>query len=252
LESRLEKKKFNSPTWAKAIVENGSEEWRADGQHTSRLLATCSDSLFPADLSATVDIYRLDDMLEVADLFDLFNNPASVRSNLDKLGVYIADYAELIQMDRVFLGYAAHGIDYYCRTLALAEPDRKVMIFGAREHGLYFHTDPVNRAFAAWLYGQHQTIHAWMISKPGIVAEIYADWRNHRALAERFWMEVFTESNPDPEDDTREFSRLLKDWSTKQPRIKQHKFRAQAKKVFDRYRRLANAKAKEEEVQAVA
>ena len=241
LESRLQQQRFCSPTWAKALIEGAGGEWRADGQHSSHLLATCEDGLFPSGLSVTVDTYRLDDILELADLFDLFDNPISARSNADKLGIYIADYADLAKLDRAFLGRAARGIDYYCRDLF--KSNSKVMVFGAREHGLYFHADGANRDFAVWLYGHRQTKHAWMIGKPGIAAEIYSDWRNHPELADRFWTEVMTERNPDPDDETRELSRTFREWSRKQPRVRQDRFRVHAKKAFDRFRRNSRAKA---------
>jgi hypothetical protein len=76
-----------------------------------------------------------------------------------------------------------------------------------------------------------------MFSKPGIVAEIFGDWQSHRDLAQRFWTEVMTESNPDVEDDTRELATTLRDWAKKQPRVKQDRFRYYARRIFDRYRK---------------
>ena len=231
---------FNSPNWAKALIEGTQGEWRADGQHTSHLLATCEESLFPVGLSVTVNTYHLDSMLETADLFDLFDNPMSARTNADKLGIYIADHPDLVGMDRTFLGKVARGIDYYYRDLL--KNNSKIVVFEPRQHGLYFHMDATNRAFAIWLAGQHQAKHAWMIGKPGITAEIYSDWRNHPELADRFWTEVMTERNPDPDDDTRELSRTFREWSRKQPRVRQDRFRTHAKKIFDRYRRNSRSK----------
>jgi hypothetical protein len=232
---QLRQQTFNSPNWAKAIIEGTGEEYRADGQHTSNLLATCDESLFPQGLSVTVSTYLLTSTEDLAQLFDLFDNPRSARSNADKLGIYIAEYPELAQVDRTFLNKIAHGIDYHYRDLVSAG-HQGVRVFPQREHGLYF-SAAAHREFALWLYPLREAKHAWMFSKPGITAEIYADWQGHRELAERFWREVMTESNPDVEDETRELATTLRDWAKKQPRVKQDKFRHYAKKIFDRYRR---------------
>lgn len=233
--NHLRHKTFNSPNWAKAVIDETNEEYRADGQHTSNVLATCDESLFPQGLQVTVGTYRLTGTDDLADLFDLFDNPLSARSNADKLGIYIADYEEFRQIDRSFLNKIAHGIDYYYRD-AIGAGHQGVTVFGQRQHGLYFH-DPAHRAFALWLYPLREAKHSWMFTKPGIAAEIYADWQGHPELAQRFWREVMTESNPDVEDETRELATTLRDWAKKQPRVKQDKFRHYAKKIFDRYRR---------------
>jgi hypothetical protein len=242
-EAELQGGTFNSPNWAKAIIDGHEGEWRADGQHTSHLLATCDEKLFPKDdLSVTINTYRLNSLGDLGELFDLFDNPLSARTNADKMGIYIADYAELDQLDRTFLGRTARGIDYFFRDLL--KEGQKAKVFDSREHGLYF-DDGVNRAFAVWLYEHHQTKHAWMVGKPGIAAEIYIDWRSHPELAKVFWAEVFTESNSDPDDETRMLASTLRDWSRKQPRVTQDRFRARAKKAFDRYRRLTVGRSKE-------
>jgi len=233
---------FLSPTWAVAIV-NG-EEYRADGQHTSTALATCSEELFPDNIGVTINTYRLDSMADAPTLFETFDNPISARSNTDKLGVYVAHHQEFLEIDRTYLSRVSRGIDYYYRDLAKeADSQRQLTLWSARDHGLYFEQGP-HRQFAIWLHSWRQSHHVWMIGKPGIVAEIFADWLSYPIMAERFWGEVFTESNPDSEDDTRELSRVLKEWSKRPTRMKQDKYRAKAHKIWDRYKRLFNTTPK--------
>lgn len=240
--TKLRTREFQSPNWAVAVVDG--VEYRADGQHTSRTLATCPIEQFPIDLKVTINTYALDSLDERAIVFELFDNPVSARSNTDKLGVYVADFSDLDEVDRAFLSRAAHGIDYYYRDLGKNhEQENQPRVYQTRDHGLYF-TESQHREFGVWLYTWHNAEHAWMLMKPGIVAEIFADWVVYPAMATRFWGEVLTESNPDPDDETRELSRTFKEWSRRQPRIRQDKFRARAKKTWDRYKRLAATPSK--------
>jgi hypothetical protein len=242
-EVRLERKTFNSPTWSKAVIAGAEGEWRADGQHTSHVLANCPEALFPADLPVTVNTYQMDSMADAPDLFDLFDNPMAARTNVDKIGVYVAGYSDLALMDHAFLTKITRGLDYYYRDLSKERLEKEsseqqtILLYIAREHGLYFKDDS-HRVFTRWLHVWCESKHGWMIGKPGLLAEMFADWKTHSELATRFWGEVMMESNPDPDDETRELSRKLKDWSRKQPMIKQDRFRSQAKKIFERYRRM--------------
>jgi hypothetical protein len=241
--TRLKKEAFNSPSWSVAVIEGQEGEWRADGQHTSTVLATCEPSAFPKNLGVTINRYSLTSADDGAILFDLFDNPMAARSNTDKLGFYVADYQEMANLNPAFLCKVAKGIDYLRRDLLREDGDQKIIVFSAREHGLYFLESP-NREFALWLdavshtpsrnAGRKPVKHAWMISKPGIVAQMFAGWLTDVELASHFWGEVLNESNPDPADDTRELSTKLKEWAQK-PKVKQPSFRSAAKKAWDKY-----------------
>jgi hypothetical protein len=230
---------FGSPYWAKAIIGQTEEERRADGQHTSYTLATCDDSLFPQGISVTVTVYHLDDISELAQLFDLFDNPQSARTNAEKLGIYIADYAELLPLDRGYLNKLAHGIDYYLRD-CIEAGQKDVHVYPQRQQGTYY-KEPGNRQFALRLYALCEAKNSWMFNKPGIVAEMYFDCLTHPDIAQQFWREVMTESNPDVEDESRILATALRDYALKQPRVRQDKFRASAQKYFTRYRKTHGA-----------
>src|SRR5262249_15132386 len=157
---------------SRAIIEGLDGERRADGQHTSHVLANCPDEQFPAGLSVTIQTYHLDDVRETPELFDLFDNPMSARTNMDKLGVLVAGYADLADLDRGFLSHVAKGIDYYFR--GLSKDGKQSVLFANRDCGLYF-IDAEVRKFALWIQSWDNAKHGWMIGKPGITAEIYAD-----------------------------------------------------------------------------
>jgi hypothetical protein len=129
-----------------------------------------------------------------------------------------------------------NAIDFFLHDIPAGSPLPQSRHPG-RDHGLYFNIES-NRAFAVWLHNWAESKHAWMISKRGIAAEIFADWLADPVLASRFWGEVFTESNPDPNDDTRELSSVLKEWTRKVPTCKQEKLRARARKIWERFRRI--------------
>jgi hypothetical protein len=248
--ARLKERTFNSPSWSTVTVEDEEGEWRADGQHTSTALAGCDVSVFPEDMGVTINRYSMSSMEEAPVLFDLFDNPRSARSNTDKIGVDVAGYEELVNISRSFLFKVANGIDFYRRDLPETDKNQVVHKFGSRAHGSYFH-ESLNREFAVWLdaiSSLHQdnerkpARHAWMVGKPGLVAEIFADWSTNPEIALRFWDEVLNESNPDPNDDTRELSSKLKDWTQKKIYRQEH-FRREAKKIWSRYYRMSSSKA---------
>lgn len=246
-QARLVGHNFNSPTWSKALIAGSEVEWRADGQHSATALANCDPSLFPQDLKVTLNTYQIDSVEEAPDLFDLFDNPIAARTNVEKIGVYVAEYAELAHTEHTFLVKVTRGFDYYYRDLLKEGPElQPVLLYVTREHGLYFREE-AHRLFVHWLHVWRSSKHSWMIGKPGLVAEMFADWKNHPEPATRFWEEVMMESNPDPDDETREFSRKMKEWARKQPVVRQEKFRSQAKRIFDRYRRIMLKPAPTEE-----
>jgi hypothetical protein len=231
---------FVSPAWAQALIADDPQPWRADGQHTSFVLANCDDDMFPANLKVTISTYQLDSMQDTGPLFDIFDNPKSVRSNLDKLGIYIAQHEDAIKaMDPSFLHKVLSGIHYFNFESTKVESGQEtssLLLPEKRELGIYLEALQT-RQFAIWINRWNETKHTWMIGKPGITAEIYADWITHADIATQFWGLVLTESHPDADDDTRDLSRTFLEWAHRQPATNQYKFRKRAKTIWERFRR---------------
>lgn len=239
-ENRLQQGHFGSPTWARLIVTNNDRnEWRLDGQHTSNVLANCVPDLFPRDEHVTIHTYEVTSLeTDMADLFELFDSPVAARSNEDKMNMYASQFPDLAGFHPGFLVKVANGVDYFFRDMKNTTlPFSK--LFVSREHGMYFDHE-INRKFALWLHQWHESLNAWMIGKPGLAAEMFSDWKLNPSLAESFWNFVLNESHPDPDNETRELARQLKDWNSKKPIIGQDRFRLRAQKEWNRYRRFFN------------
>jgi hypothetical protein len=228
---------FDSPVWSKAFVGNDPEPWRADGQHTSTVLATCPDDQFPQDTYVTIFTYRLDNLSERGKLFDRFDNPASSRSNEDKLGMFKAGHEDLAHLDGKIVGKALRGIAYYYSTLVVKSINEVTFVPPARELGTYL-DDITNRHFCLWLSQWQKAKHNSFLTKPGITAEIYSDWKTYPQLATKFWGEVITESNPDATDYTRDLATTLTDWCIRKPMKRPEKFREKSRLVWERWRRM--------------
>jgi hypothetical protein len=231
-ENHVAQKTFIDPTWSKGICKTDGHEYRLDGQHSSRVLANLEAENFP-ELMVTVDIYEFDSLKEdAALLFEKFDHPDSVRDDLDMIHFDKAQHPDLADLDKRFLDKAAKGILFYQRELV-----KDGELFPKRRKGLYFDHEG-NRKFVTWLAQFNATTHDWIIKKPAIVAEIYADYLYNEEMAGEFWGWVFKENHPDETHESRELTRTLKDWTRaikKRPAIQ---FQKRTKQAWDRYRRL--------------
>jgi hypothetical protein len=233
--------KFRSPRWSQALVGEDPNPWRGDGQHTSHVLSHLEEAQFPQGLNVTIETWQLDDMSQSAEFFDMFDNPISARSNLDKLGVYVAEFADLKDIEHKFINRILGGIHFFQLDLIKQQEQQgnkvALIVNNARDRGVYLHDADV-RSFVIWIHQWYHAHNNWMFEKPGITAEIYADWKALPQIAEDFWGEVLLGSNPDPEDETRELARVLAEWAEPKRKTKQDKFRARVRKTWNRYRKL--------------
>jgi len=227
---------FSSPTWADAMQRGTDHRYRLNGQHSSAMLAALTPEEFPLGLLVTIETYEFDSVDEDAfALFDLFDNPKSARDNTDALGVDIAAYEDLRAVDRKFAGKAAAGIAYFEGL----KKDGGVL-HDARRRGIYF-ADLDNRRFLLWIWPFHDALHVGLLNPP-VMAEVYADWKYNAAMAQEFWTLVLYESHGDPDHETRELSRVLKEM--KQAEKAPEYFYARVRKAWNRYRRLRELEAK--------
>lgn len=235
---------FGSPTWSVAIVKGAIEEMRADGQHTSTVLAGLPPEQFPQGLQVTKQTFQIDSVEEDAQpLFDMFDNPQSARTHTDAMSIYRAQWGDLKGLKNAFLVDVAKGIDYYLEEFPL-DPNYPKVQWARRKFGMYY-TTPKHRDFANWLHQWEDARHAWMIGKGELTAEMFHDWNAFPNIATIFWGYVLKEDHPDSADETRELAATLKDLAGRKKDLKKDAFRKQARKFWDRYRRFMAAKREE-------
>jgi hypothetical protein len=229
--NHLEQGTFVSPSWAVVELAGTAERYRADGQHTSTMLAGVAPEAFPKGLFVNIRVFEVDDVkMDGPEVFDLFDNPHSVRSNTDKIAFYCAEFPELRPLGEGFLYHVAAGIDSWLKDNKIEDAPRHT----PREYGVYFLDNADNREFAKWLHQWKDSLHNFMISKTGVVSEIRADYAANVEFATEFWGQAFTETHPDPEDETRLLTRQLKEWIG-QPKKKQSDFQRVARKYWNRW-----------------
>jgi hypothetical protein len=237
LEAMLIKNLFNGPEWSVGVCLATGETYRLDGQHSSDLLVNLPEGMpFPEDLLATVTHYEFDSMEDAPDLFNLFNNPKSVRNNTDMMGTYSAQAPGLEGCDysREFLVDVADGL-YESERVSTVE-DPPPVKFGARDRGLYFSYKPRPDFIAVthWLATFRETRNAAFLKRSVIVGDMIGQWRTDQEDANAFWSLVFSEAHPDPDHS----SRLLATWllqqlaSAKQPKLHMEAFRKKARQMW--------------------
>jgi hypothetical protein len=232
LRDHIKAKTFISPTWAVAIDKNTGERFRANGQHSSTVLAEVSEEDFPQGLMVTIDEYSSDNLNEDAfEIFDAFDNPKSVRGNVDAMNVYRVHYPELAEIESQILLNLMTGVSLFEKNLPNG------IFYSSRDRGLYLENVEY-RNFAVWAAPFANTLHGWMLKKAGIVAEMVGDRRVDQEVAGEFWQLAFNESHPDADHETRELSRTLKEWASKPTKISQDRFRKEAAKQWRRFRKV--------------
>jgi len=225
---------FTSPTWAVVIDKVTSQRYRANGQHSSKMLMDCPPEEYPASLMVIVEEYTTDDFEhDAVAIFDIFDSPRSARTNEDVMNLYRSGYPELAAVSSAFCVHIASGI-------AMFEKSRKNgVLYEPRKRGLYLET-PSYRDFILWAVAFEDSHHGWLFGKPGVVAEMIANRESDPADADEFWRLVLTEAHPDPDHETRELTRTLREWASK-PRVRQERFRKEAAKQWRRYHRATVA-----------
>lgn len=222
--------RFASPTWAIVVDSATGTRYRANGQHSSTMLAQVPPEEFPRDLLVTIEEYTTNNFAEDGfEMFEIFDNPRSARSNTDKMGTFRVRYPELMEIKLEVLVAVTNGLAHY-------EADREGgVVLTPRQRGGYF-SRPEVRAFTTWIAGYQNARHGWLLSKPGVVAEVFTDLQVDPPAAKEFWDLTFTETHPDPDHESRECSRNLKDLAPR-PKVGQDRLQKEAAKFWRRYRR---------------
>jgi hypothetical protein len=203
---------FDGPEWARGDCGEGGM-YRLDGQHTSHLLANLESLApgvaFPAGLLVTLTEYQFDSVEnDGPPLFDKFNHPKSSRTNEEAMGVYRARRRSLSEIPNRMLSKIAAGILEQQRGI------KNGVVYSPRALGLYWKNDQFTH-FAEWCASYETTKNSGFLSQRGIVAEMFADWREDHTLAEEFWDFVFRETHPDADHETRTLAETYRDMAIK-------------------------------------
>src|SRR5262245_25512527 len=230
---------FVSPTWAVVVDKNTGNRYRANGQHSSMVLAELTEAewqtYFPKGLLVTVEEFTTDDLdNDTFLIFDIFDNPVSARANVDVMNLHRSHYADLADVSPQVLVNLMDGFALYQKGLKSPDGKSKGTVLPPRQRGAYLENEET-RKFAIWAAPFAATLHGWMLHKSGIVAEMVGHWNFDQRIADNFWQLVLNESHKDPDHETRELSRTLKDWASK-PKVSQEKFRKETAKQWRRFR----------------
>jgi len=237
---QLQRGKFSGPDWADGHCVATGLTYRLDGQHSSGMLTTLPEGThFPTGLLATITHYEFDSMGDAADVFNLFNNPRSVRNNADMMGTYAAQVPELEAYSRDFLVDVANGFYEYEQKRHAAKAKDAVLL-PSRERGIYFMVPnrPDFLEYTHWLANFRDRKNSSFLHRSIIVADMLTHRAADAAIAEAFWGLVFSENHPDPDDETR----MLAEWFREQlavsakPKLDMKAFRRKTAMAWKRFR----------------
>jgi hypothetical protein len=131
-------------------------------------------------------------------IFNYFDNPRSVRNNIDMMATYRAEHDDLAHIDLDVLVHTADGV--YVHNASVKEG----VSYPPRDRGLYY-MKPEYRQFAIWFETLthdpkpenpgKDSINRWLLGQAGVAAEMYVDHVRSAALADEFWGYVVRESH---------------------------------------------------------
>jgi hypothetical protein len=213
LTAQLLRGKFSGPDWATGYCRSDGKTYRLDGHHSSSLLANLpTGASFPSGLVVTTTTYEFDSMEDAVDVFNLFNNPVSVRNNADVMGVYSAYVPGLDGYSREFLVAVANGLSESERQRR-RRGSKDAVVLHPRSRGLYFvypgHPEFVEHAH--WLATFRERKNASFLGRAVIVSEMIAQRMAMPEVAHDFWHLVFSESHADPEHETRVLAESIRE-----------------------------------------
>lgn len=253
---------FFGVDWHVVLDLSTGIEYRADGQHSSKLLDRLDSKDFPQGRIATVTTWEVDSIAEDGPaLFRYFNASFSSRNAADVIGVGTAQYEDLGAIPKPFQLSTAKGIRAWIamqhqaqikqwKRLCEKDSTLKPLNKPAKprqpdlQHFSVYFNDPEHRAFAVWLYELSRVIqrkdYCFIVTKPGIVSVIRADWTRDSDFAGHFWRSVVTASAPKPGDVSRECLESLLELKNKGGKQMLEKYQTRASKFSKKAAGLRN------------
>lgn len=272
----IKKGEFLGVDWASGRSKEDQTLYRFDGQHTAHLLQDLLDNPrvdipFPSGILVTLAHWEFDSVAaDAPGIFNTFNAPLSTRSNEDAMATYRAFFSDLEQLELKFLIKVVNGITFYERQLHQAqqlqqakagkkaegkagEAKQPSLRFDAREAGQLFWT-PAYRAFALWadmlknptsegrpLPTVKENLWKVVVNRQGLVARMYADWKESAPTATTFWTLVLNETAPDRDDDTRIFADQLRKMNSDRKKTNQESYWKVAATAIKKFKRVQHA-----------
>lgn len=183
---------FTSPSWSFAWFRG--EKVRMNGQHSSTMLAECSD--IPAGMKAIISEYHVDSEEDLAKLFCRFDAAWSVRNATAVTSALTTELGDITLRDRRSIASGMYSeIEGF--PSKSGEPD-------ARASAIHADHD-----FARWAFA---TIRGAHMQKVGVYAASFRTWKRDRNASKEFWSLVSSESDPDTGNATRALARYLRDY----------------------------------------
>jgi len=199
LRQKVEENMWVSAQWAKAKF-NG-EYLRMNGQHSSEMLCTLPDELFPKGSFVHMDEYQVEDFEGLALLFQQFDAQKSSRNAEDVAGAYKGLHREL---DEVPVKLAKLGIDgiawYKAQLLGMPVP---------KGHQRYELLNQENLWPFLLYIPEIFNMKTPEMRNPYVVAAMHATHEKNQVAAEEFWRLVAIGGDASTENHP---TKTLDDW----------------------------------------
>jgi len=179
----LEEGKFHDCDWATATL--GGVLYRVNGGHSSLMLSrvVSEDGNHPLGINARILHFHCDTLEDLADLFDQFDRPESMRTQVEKIGAHKGAIDMLDSISSTTVSRCIAGVAWHMRddgnSDALAQ-DEKIKLIHE------------NVGFILWA---KPYVSLRRLNSVGTVAAMYTCYGRNRALASCFWDLVKDESH---------------------------------------------------------
>ena len=187
LTERAELGDFNRCEWARCRCKEDGKDYRVNGNHSKKVLEGIRDGEieadFPSGIPVTVQWYECDTLLDLADVFDQFDNKKSAREPADKLNVFVAQHDDLIGIDKKLIGKVLTGVDWGVKHVpSITEECAGHVPESAYDRGELLNVDSVRDFIDTMNEYQGSAFNAWE-SKSGILASIFKVYLEDREKA---------------------------------------------------------------------
>lgn len=187
---------FMGPCWSVAVLDG--VRFRVDGGHSSRMLEEANGQ-FPTGLMASVRTFHCDSVVDLAELFDHFDNRNQIRTGKDKVTARKSVFPQYAEVSATAMERILAGIAWWLRSCGghdHIDEDSKVRLMNDHDEFILFARPFLSRN---WLH------------RADVIAAMYATWKKDQRAAGEFWTLVRDESAPDNTDPTRALASFLRD-----------------------------------------